>query len=359
MSIAPSQLTCIIPTRDRPEFLRRLLLFMSAMDFPWSIQVYDSSIDENRRQNEVTCGQFGDNLSIDYRHFEGSLTEKVLFALKNTTTPYTAMCADDDFVAPETIFQGADFLESHADYASAGGLAAFVFSNPDGSIDQLRLSPSYSLPNASSLSRSRLFGCHWFSPFYYVYRTSQLADNFRFVASRMDFQKASIFSELTLSHLVVLRGKLKVLTRLGNVIQMHRLNASYDPPVSDVENQLKHYSNFRLALAEQMVKYCGIEIDRAMALIDHWYRHRFGGGSKLPRLRRLRNKLVRSMRKRIDRVRRNSYLQGRMLSKDEPLRRDPAWQLAYRLIRDYPEGMTEQELQAEQRMVGPCETFAA
>jgi len=354
-----SQLTCIIPTRDRPGFLRRLLLFLSTMEFPWPIQVYDSSNEQNRRQNEITCQQFAANLSVNYRHADGSLPEKLLLALKNTTTPYTVLCADDDFLAPAVVSLAADFLESHADHSRAGGLLGIVTSNDGCSDNKLDLSLSYNLSHESPLARIGLYARHWFSTFYYVHRTEQMRENFRFVAGRMDFRKAFVFPEWTLSYLGVLQGKVKVFTHLGSVIQVHRLNDSHGPLISDAKNKWKLYANFRSALAEQIVKYCGIETDRATTLVDRWYRHRFHGKGKLPPVRRLHREIVRTVRKLIDRVRRRSYLQGRPLGADEPLRDDLAWKLACRLIRDYPDGMTEEELHIEQQIANQHKIRAA
>ncbi len=104
--------TIIIPTHERPQYLRRIVDFLSPSDN--EILVVDSSPESCRNI-----------LPSNVRYFHKPdlyLTQKILFASKEIHTSYAAICADDDFLTVSGIEQASQFLSENPHYACAQGL---------------------------------------------------------------------------------------------------------------------------------------------------------------------------------------------------------------------------------------------
>ena len=69
------RLTLIIPTHNRPPFLRRLLCFLEQMRDGSQIQILDSSSPELRRLNEAAIAEHA-SLRIRYRHIDAGMISK-------------------------------------------------------------------------------------------------------------------------------------------------------------------------------------------------------------------------------------------------------------------------------------------
>ena len=60
--------------------------------------------------------------NITYFHLPGSLFgDKIYSALCKASTPYSCLCADDDFLAENGLKAGQEFLEENLDYVSVQG----------------------------------------------------------------------------------------------------------------------------------------------------------------------------------------------------------------------------------------------
>ncbi|MBT5399598.1 TIGR00180 family glycosyltransferase [bacterium] len=105
-------ITIIIPTHERHNVLLRSMDYFSR--FNASILIVDSSL-----------SPIGMNLSsekIKYIHCPNLFFgDKIHFAIKNVKTPYTCLCADDDFLSENGLMKGLEFLKSHLDYSSVQG----------------------------------------------------------------------------------------------------------------------------------------------------------------------------------------------------------------------------------------------
>src|SRR3989344_3338625 len=116
-------LTIIIPTYNRPGYLKRVLDYYQSAGCPYDIIVADSSRPEIKRQNQTAVenhrqlnirylDSFSPDLNPWYKHPR---------VIPTVTTKYLTFCADDDFTLLAGVTQSLDFLETHPDFAVAHG----------------------------------------------------------------------------------------------------------------------------------------------------------------------------------------------------------------------------------------------
>jgi len=106
------KVTLILSTWNRPAYLRRALDYYKNADL--RIVICDSS--QKKFTDKIKYPH------VSYHFFKNeSLFRKLVLIKKQVKTPYVVMCAEDDFILPETIHACVDFLEKNNDYASAQG----------------------------------------------------------------------------------------------------------------------------------------------------------------------------------------------------------------------------------------------
>lgn len=107
-----SDLTVLIPTHERPKYLRRILDYYRGLDAP--IMIADSSAEP------FPANELPDN--VDYTHYAGvDFYSKMTDFVGRCRTTYCVICPDDDFVVPAGISAALEFLKENRDYASAQG----------------------------------------------------------------------------------------------------------------------------------------------------------------------------------------------------------------------------------------------
>ena len=116
-----NETTIIIPSHERHHLLLRAVDYYSELDF--LVLIVDSS--------EVF---FNVKLPghITYLHLPGSqMGDKIYSGLCKASTPYSCLCADDDFLGQNGLKAGQEFLEKNLDYVSVQGhFIQFDPSNP-------------------------------------------------------------------------------------------------------------------------------------------------------------------------------------------------------------------------------------
>ena len=105
------EVTIIIPSHERHHLLLRAIDYYSELDF--LILIVDSSkvfLNVKLPWN------------ITYLHLPGSFFgDKIYSGLCKVSTPYSCLCADDDFLSESGLYFGIRYLEENKDYASVQG----------------------------------------------------------------------------------------------------------------------------------------------------------------------------------------------------------------------------------------------
>ena len=150
------RITIGIPTRNRPEMLRRAIDSALAQTFPTRIVVNDSgSCNRTRRM----CDDFVDRSPVGGHDFEyirrdgGSLWENWKHVAKQAKTEFFMWLQDDDIICPELadrIIAAFDFYPNakvycsrlHFSYDGRLGLPWYGIVGPKVPLDYLRMRPS-------------------------------------------------------------------------------------------------------------------------------------------------------------------------------------------------------------------------
>lgn len=105
-------LTILIPSNERPRYLKRAIAYWSMSE--WPVFIADGSEE---------AMSFDGAPNIRYLHRPGVPLDQRLRELSaSVSTPYAVLAADDDFVAFEALEHIMNFLDANPGYAAAQGL---------------------------------------------------------------------------------------------------------------------------------------------------------------------------------------------------------------------------------------------
>lgn len=220
--------TVVIPTYNRPDYLKRILGYYNQYGSGLPIIVADSSSDENKKRNKETIASF-QRASFSYLDKYDSNAggyHKIIDALQQVSTEYCVLCADDDFITPSGIYESTQFLDMNPDYTMAyGDCALFIVKN--NLIHKAK--PYYKLycsqANTYAESRDRLVaGVSNNSVYYYAVRHTSFTKMLFMEASKMTTSSYSsgslrvtgdiLFAEYMVTWLSAIYGKIKRLENL-------------------------------------------------------------------------------------------------------------------------------------------------
>ena len=338
------RLTCVVPTHNRPHFLRRLLHFYTQFPPGFPFEIVDSSNPAAAAENISVVNGVRGGLQVNYRHFDLDAMEKCVEGLQSLSSPFTVLCADDDLLFPDAVWRCVEFLDNEPGYGSAIGR------NADLSV----VSPhwpclvyqGYSIEDDRPFDRCIRLADYWFTNFYAVYRTESLRDTFQTAALNTDSRSTPHLTELLLSQLSVLRGRLKVLPLMYSLTEDHGKNNSRVTRTGVQPEAELLYQRFKRCFTEQLEQTGAVRAD-AERFIDDSY-----GFYRDPNVvgRRRRRSTVEQMRRL---VRKTTDLTlgtlwtnysgrsaiKRLLRASDYAECGPILQTAIQLVRDFPHGI--------------------
>ena len=126
----PDLFTIVMPIKDRPEFLRRSLDFLTSQGFEGQVVIPDGSNKTSSAKNkQIVDSQ--KKIKIVYVYtadISGNMGwwREMYEALKDLEFKYSLLYPDDDFFFLDEIDHCLDFLENNEDFVSARGRFAWV-----------------------------------------------------------------------------------------------------------------------------------------------------------------------------------------------------------------------------------------
>ena len=122
------KVTLIIPTKNRPALLARLLSYYLKVKADFSIFIGDSSDSEFSEQVSQVISKFKNCLDIKHIYYPSSMggTRAVVNMLPLVETPYSIFTGDDDFLILDRVKEGVHFLDCHPDYSLVGGAVGTI-----------------------------------------------------------------------------------------------------------------------------------------------------------------------------------------------------------------------------------------
>ncbi len=267
---AGSAVTCLVPTHNRANFLRRWFHFYRQFPPGFQVLVADSSRPDAAAENRKIVADQAGRISATILHLDLNLIGKILRALESVETPFVNLCADDDLILPEAVRRSADFLAANSGYVSAQGRTAKIYPRRRWfGCERLK---GYSIEDAEALDRCRRLAGNFFTNFYAVYRTETLRELFRLTAEHTDSTVTYALAEMLLSQLSAARGRLKVLPCMHLLLERHPAMAGVQCRGQVWEDVLAQYARFRACLVAELVR-AGTAPEAAGAYVDEQYVH--------------------------------------------------------------------------------------
>ena len=225
-------LTLIIPTHNRPQFLRRLLYYYAAINETAKFLIVDSSEPVRAAENRELIAEYSSMLNVTHRHMAEDFVTKCRIAVEeDVTTPFLAFCADDDFLLPDSLQRCLAELKSSPEFSAAQGIMVSLCTSKQNRCYAL---PVHNIDNNDAEARFKSLAVDWFSTFYSVYRTADACSAWHAAYQFCDYQRARIFPEFFLSQMSVILGKVKYVPCVYNLREEHDLNESaVVPEVAD------------------------------------------------------------------------------------------------------------------------------
>ena len=341
------EVTIVVPTHNRSLFLRRLIYYFFVMDVKSRILVLDSSNDQEFALNAATIKRWGGSLDVDHeRHYCG-LIQKCRNGVDSVSTPYTVMCADDDFLLPDSVVACVKFLESNSDYSCASGVYVSVRQDKISHCEEMRC---YTNNGVDAIARFRRMAEEWCCTFYHVYRTAVLQRSWLIAENSTDYERARVFTEVLLAQLSPTYGKLAILPQLHLLFELHQENAHRTVPlVLDSASGLTLYERFASALADELAGVSGESSAHCRQIVEEYHDLWWHGSTQLGVLGRFVQRWKRKLNnyrlffydwlsKDLTRV----HIRRR-LKRSDPRCQSPSWKTAQDIVTRFPTGMPESE----------------
>lgn len=268
----------VIPTFNRPDFLKRILEYYQTADNSFRFLIADSSSKSKKRKNKKVIAGFS-KLNIHYiDKFPETLPQhhKFIEIVKFLKRKYCVFCADDDFIISNSVRECVAFLEKNPDYSAAHGVyLGYHFLEVSGFIKKLLWKARYiphTIDNTNSLKRLGSHLENYILVLWAVRRSSQIKKIYS------EFKKANVdpyllpnLGELIPDALTVISGKIKVFSTAYGVRQYFGSIAGYFPSFLDAKKIGKYeesYSDFKKILLRNLPAEDKQDRDAAVALID-------------------------------------------------------------------------------------------
>jgi len=278
MKTSNSTLDCtiLIPTYNRPKYLKRLLKYYNEYpNYKFNIFVADSSSEENKKLNKTNISLFS-NLDINYLEYAIEITphDKLLDALNQIKTKYCVICADDDFVSPNGIYESIKFLNENPDFTVVHGTYfGFILNHKHtNTISWRNIYEGPSIISNNPEDRIRLNFNDYLPTFYGVSTTCHLRLIFK---ENYEFQDDLYFSELFLSSLSLIYGKMKRLDIFYSARDLtsertYSINSEFDIIKNSILNNSPndYYQKYKKSLVHHLCKNSEITFDESSSIID-------------------------------------------------------------------------------------------
>lgn len=292
METGITMLTILIPTRDRSEFLTRLMAYWADQGCRHPIVIGDSSNQEHFDAVQRAIDRFGRRLHVEHQRFPsyqdfppgGGTIECMNGLLKQVRTPYAIFVADDDFAVPAAMDEAVLFLEGHPDYSCVlGDTGTFtVAGHAHGELLEIWRYPQADIEESTGRERLMSYLKDFsFTTEHAVKRTRQMQAQW---GAALSFEMDNRFGETLVAGIAAIQGKIKKLNRLFLFRQNHEgmtsrknrtiihLDTITDPAFSVL------YGRFRECLVETLMKLDGMDLEGAREVLREGFSFHLGYG---------------------------------------------------------------------------------
>lgn len=262
-------LTIMIPTKNRSDFVIRLLNYYAEVNFRHSISIGDSSEASGAERTKKVIEKLKNKLNIYYYECPNLNNSDCLgLLIESTTTPYAAHIADDDFLVPAGLEKCINFLQKHPEYNTVHGLGILFTLKNSGPYGQFKGIWNYALPIRLEESGSQRLLNHlkrYSVSLFSVQRT----EVWKKIWQRVGLLTDRGFTEILPACLSVITGKIAQLDCFYLVRQGHDSRCVLPDPYDRINspNWFPSYQIFNNCLTEELVRQDGITPEEAHGIV--------------------------------------------------------------------------------------------
>jgi len=272
----------LIPTYQGTPFLRRLLDFLEAEQYPGHIVLSDNSSGEHRTFVESCQARYAQLwLDVQCYDFDIGFLDKLARTLERIEARNVMLCGQDDYVVAPAVEKLLDVIEADPGLACVRGRVARFLLRPDGQ-EAAQPSARVHLNNYPMLAyedpdpvRRVLAHMHAYtSTLYSLHRRTQLLECFRYTDTAT---RNVIFWQYLSSCVTVALGRVACLDEMFLARQIHAqswsataLDHEHWPLLVTSPSYSAYYQAFRAALIAFLVEHAGAADDGSLGeCIDH------------------------------------------------------------------------------------------
>jgi len=328
----------VVPVRDDSALLRRTLQYFSEIDVPGRVLITDASARPVRDRNLALVAERGRTLSMGWIATSGNDFQQCATALARVGTPFSIVCRPNEFVLPEFLRNGVQFLAGHPGFSTAMGITASYFAARGGRCYAL---PGRSVENDSPVVRARRITTRGISLLHGIQRTEHLRRAYELAARcRLDSPPQQLVT-LLLSQMAALQGRIRFFPVAGCIraeeTPEQTLPVALSPGGNWVDADI-----LRASLIDEL-EAAGATVDHARELVERWYCRFLDGRGRAQRPmtlnRKAKREIIRHAYRLFNLLRSDRILQRRRIRRSDLIGQEPAWKIAQRLILDYPQGI--------------------
>lgn len=268
-SISSKEISIFIPTRNRSDFLVRILRYFCENNFKGPVFIGDSSDLEHVERVKSELVALKNRLNVFYAEYPGRPAPQTVFSLvSELTTPYAVYSGDDDFLVPSALVQCAAFLEQEPEFSACSGKAILIArqNGHPGMAAGFYGGACRDLLDEKASRRLLNFMNGYFVTLFAVQRTTQMREGYQGLDRMPDWA----FTELMPSCYSVIQGKIKTIDSLCLVRPQHQGYRRCAPDDFDWltnENWLPSFQQFVNRLASLLNAKDNIPIEQAREVI--------------------------------------------------------------------------------------------
>lgn len=273
-----TKISLLIPTKNRANFLSRLLNYYADLNFQGHLLIGDSSEGEHLACNHKFVQSLAGQLKITHQEYPNLSAEHCgMNLVRIVQTPYAAWLPDDDFLVPASIEKCINFLETHPDYNAAAGVSQKVALDSETAIGNIIKSILIYLPTAEQDNATERFLSYMTMEFGNTVHCVHRIEPFRMLYKVADESKERIWVGSYLPDLLLLLiGKVKVLDCLYLIQQIHGERLGF----KNVRNALHWLQNeswapsaqvFLATFAKELAKQDGLPLEETQKIVEQGF----------------------------------------------------------------------------------------
>ena len=218
-------LTIWVPTKNRPEFLLRLLKYYYYTNFKGYIFIGDSSEGLSKEINEQNIKEYSNKLNLYHDFYPNTSTGHVSSKLvEQIETNFCTFLADDDFIVTSAIDDCINKLNNNEDISGVNGKSILFKVENNTAFGNILFTQEYFLANLLDIDPvkrlnkifSKLVNCNMC-----ILRTKNQKKIFKKVELLDKYHSTYIFEELIGVIITSMRGKIFQLPKLFLCRQAH------------------------------------------------------------------------------------------------------------------------------------------